>query len=280
LKMKTTCFLFLALLTGLAALRAESLTDLAAGLDSPQPAVRLAAVRSLALDYPKESIPRMLRAFEDTDPLVRERAVQALGVSGGPEHIAALRNALDDPVWYVRWRSLQALQRLGARDLGGSADALTADESWQVRASLYELAGDILAGTLRQASREKQVEIPARGLLIRGLADRDERVCLAAAGALARNHDTTALEPLLGLLKDGSLFTRDGAALALGVLGDKSAVPALIEALADPRNEASDEGRDWARWGVVKALMALSGKDFGLDEAKWREWMEAGNGKK
>lgn len=277
--MKTTCFLLLALLTGLTALRAESLTDLAAGLDSPQPAVRLAAVCSMALDYPEESISRMLRALTDTDPLVRERAVQALGVSGGPEHIAALRINLSDPVWYVRWRSLQALRRLGARDLGESADALAADESWQVRASLYDLAGDILAGTLRKATSEKQPESPARGLLLRGLSDRDERVRLAAAGALARNRDTAALEPLLGLLKGGSLFTRDGAALALGVLGDRSAAPALIGALADPLNEASDEGRDWARWGAVKALTVLSGRDFGLDEAKWREWMEAGHEK-
>jgi HEAT repeat protein len=278
--MRTIIVTLLAAALGSAGLRAEIPSALSAALDSPQTAVRLQTVRSLAVDYPKESLPQMLRAVTDTDPLVRERAVQALGVSGGPENIATLQGALDDPVWYVRWRSLQALKQLGARDIWEWSGALAEDESWQVRVSLYELAGDILAGTLRKATSEKQPESPARVLLVRGLSDKDERVRLAAAGALARNHDTAALEPLLGLLKGGSLFTRDGAALALGVLGDVSAVPALIEALTDPRNEASDEGHDWARWGAAKALTVLSGMDFGLDEAKWREWMEAGHERK
>jgi HEAT repeat protein len=83
---------------------------------------------------------------------------------------------------------------------------------------------------------------------------------------------------LTGLLKDGSLFTRDGAALALGVLGDKRAIGPLIEAVADPRNEICDEGRDWARWGAVKALTALTGKNFEINAAEWRRWYSANGG--
>jgi HEAT repeat protein len=273
--MKTICIVFLAVLLGLTALWAESLSGLAVRLDSPQAAVRLDAVRSLAVDYPQESLPLMLRSARDTYPLVRERAVQALGISGGRVFESSLDSALADPVWFVRWRALQGLKSVGALGLSEKAAAgLAGDQSWQVRVSLYELAGDILAGTQRSASAENRPDSPARALLVKGLSDSDERVRLAAAAALARNHDPVALEPLTTLLKDGSLVTRDAAALALGALGDRRAAGALIEALSDPRNEASDEGRDWARWGVVKALNALSGQDFGMDIAQWRKWME------
>ncbi|MCE5271494.1 HEAT repeat domain-containing protein [bacterium] len=273
--MRTAIITLLAAAVGCAGLRAETPAALSTALGSPQAAVRLQAVRDLALDYPQESLPLMRQAAAaDTDPLVRERAVQALALSGGHGCEAALDSALSDPVWFVRWRAVQGLKTVGARGLSERAAAeLAADESWQVRVSLYELAGDILTGTLHAAAAESRPESPWRGVLLGGLKDSDERVRLAAATALAANHDPAAFEPLTALLKDGALFTRDAAAVALGVLGDRRAAPALLTALTDPRNEFSDEGRDWARWGAAKALATLSGKDFGLDAAAWRKWM-------
>ncbi len=274
--MRTAICTFLAVALGCAGLRAEVPAALSAALGSSQAAVRLQAVRSLALDYPQESLPLMRQAAADPDPLVRERAVQALAISGGRACEAPLNSALSDPVWFVRWRAVQGLKEIGARGLSEkAAAALAADECWRVRVSLYELAGDILTGTLHAAAAESRPESPWLRLLLGGLKDNDERVRLATATALAANHDPAAFEPLTALLKDGTLFTRDAAALALGTLGDRRAAPALLEALTDPRNEFSDEGRDWACWGAAKALSALSGKDFGLDATAWRKWMEA-----
>ena len=119
-----------------------------------------------------------------------------------------------------------------------------------------------------------QVIEPLRGYLILGLEDPDERVRLASAWALARNRDGAAYEPLTTLLKDGSLFVRNEAALALGDLGEMRAVIPLVEAVADPRNTESEQGRDWARWGAVKALVKLTGQDFGLKLDQWRQWIK------
>jgi HEAT repeat protein len=52
-------------------------------------------------------------------------------------------------------------------------------------------------------------------LLMRGLEDRDERVKLAVAAALAKGGNSEAHGPLIELLRTGSLFIRDGAALAI-----------------------------------------------------------------
>lgn len=278
--MKTMLAVLVSLLAVLP-LRAASLEELSARLDSPQPAARLDAVRNMAVEFGPSATAQMLRAARDADELVRERAVQALGTSGAPEAVPVLVESLRDPVWFVRRRSVQALARLGARDIVNELAPLAADPNCLVKESAFELLGDILAGKLRTAGGGDHTVLPdnpARRALVRGLDDTDETARLAAAKALARSGDGAAFEPLTGLLAKGSLFVRNDAALALGILGDKRAIGPLIEAVGDPRNAVEQEGRDWARWGAVKSLVLLTGMDFKADAAAWRAWHEKNSG--
>jgi len=256
---------------------AESLEELGRMLQSSNPAERLHAVRQIAINYTGQALPFLLQAAEDKDEFVRERAIQGLGAAGGREAVTVAQKALADPDPFVRWRAVQTLSRLGVRDVVEQVGALVSDESWRVKVAALELLGTIAGERMRRSSSEisgKQAPEPIRGYLIRGLEDPDEQVRLAAARALALNRDSASYEPLITLLKHGSLFVRNKAALALGDLGDKRAAMPLVSAVADPRNTESEEGRDWARWGAVKALVKLTGQDFGLKVKQWKEWIE------
>ena len=280
--MKPIFMAALAVLVFITTAAAQGLDELARGLDSPQAAVRLEAVRNLALEYPGQSTTYMLKAVKDPDDLVRERAVQAIGILGGAQAEPTLVQSLRDPAWFVRWRAVQSLSKLGSRSVVGELAPLAADPSWQVRASSYEMLGDIARARLRPRSGEaapNPSDSRIRDLLVKGLEDRDESVRLAAATQLAKIADGAVYQPLIGLLQGGSLFARDGAALALGLLGDKRAIGPLIEAVADPRNVLCEEGRDWARWGAVKALVALTGKNFNINLAEWRRWYSENGGR-
>ncbi|HUU28849.1 MAG TPA: HEAT repeat domain-containing protein [archaeon] len=258
---------------------AETSDELTSRLDSPNPAVRLEVVREIALGCTPESLPLLIRAAGDQDEDVRERAVQGLGLSGSPRAIETVTQALKDPDEFVRWRAVQALERLGANDVIEDLAILAADKSWRVKVSVYRFLGTIDS----VISNESPVGLPGkqkreqiRQVLLGGLEEPDERVRLAAASALAVNKDPAALEPLLDLLKNGSMLARGAAGEALGDLGDPAAIDALIEAVADPRNTEEQDGRDWARWGAVKGLVKLTGLNFRADAQKWLDWRAAG----
>jgi len=262
----------------LSASRAAKIDQTASGLDSPNPAVRLEAVREIALDFLPGSLPLLKRAAGDEDRDVRERAVQALGLAHDPQVVEIIEKALGDPDEFVRWRAVQALERLGVQPEAATLASLIDDQSWRVKVAVCELLGTVGAGPVKNG----RTDLPSsasgesiRKLLFRGLADRDERVRLAAASALARKKDVAVLGSLLELLKNGSMLARGAAGEALGELGDPSAIDPLIEAVADPRNTEEQDGRDWARWGAVMGLVTLSGQNFGADDRKWREWRAA-----
>ncbi len=254
------------------ALVAQVPSELVQALDSPEPAARLDAIRRVAIGFPSQSLPFLLHAAEDQDALVRERAVQGLGISGNPQALASVKKALKDQDEFVRWRAVQALALLGATDAVDDLAPLVVDSSWRVKATALEVLGTVVHP---EAPASDRIDL----LLKQGLEDHDERVMLAAARTLAKGRSREAYTPLIELLAKGSLFTREEAALALAKLGDFKAVKPLIEALAEPRNHRSEEGLDWACWGIVKALFTLTGQNFGLNNSQWNEWYEANRNK-
>jgi HEAT repeat protein len=261
---------------------AEVPSDLVQKLASPEPAVRLDALRQIAVNYCSQALLFLDRAAEDKDALVRERAIQGLGLSGSPQAVVPVRKALKDPDEFVRWRAVQALGRLGAMKMIDDLPPLVEDPNWHVRVTTLELLGTISRGQPKAETNDRSEDTGAtqiKPLLMRALEDREDRVKLAAAAALAKGGNSQAYGPLIELLRAGSLFIRDGAALALGDLGNPKAVKPLIDALAEPRNQRSEEGLDWACWGIVKALLSLTGQNFGLDVDKWNHWHEANRSK-
>ncbi len=254
----------------------DSLDELRGRISAPDAAVRLDAVRMLAVEHHGQALDALITASGDSDDYVRERAVQALGNIASRSALAAVQNALDDPADFVRWRSVQACQRLGLSEVTDQLAALSGDRFWRVRLVTFQLLGEIgrelmVSGSAELASSPAGEKV--RKLLVAGLNDTDERARVAAARALAVNKDRAAYGPLVTMMNEASLFTREQAALGLGELGDRTALEPLIAALEDPRNSASDEGRDWACWGAAVALEQLTGQDYKTDAAKWRQWI-------
>jgi HEAT repeat protein len=97
---------------------------------------------------------------------------------------------------------------------------------------------------------------PAVPVLIEGLKDEDKDVRTAAAAALISIGPEArfAVGTLVRALKDEDYFVRWNSAVALGEIGDKEAVPALMETLADEnidvRKAAADalEKIEWEKW--------------------------------
>ena len=261
-----------------AALAGTALQELTSRLGSPDPAVRLDAVRQIAVTWHGEGLGSLSTAASDSDEYVRERAVQALGNSGNGGAVTPVLAAFDDPADFVRWRAVQAAARLGVRDIDERLARLVSDRFWRVRVVTFQLLGEIgremlVSGSPELASSPAGEKI--RSCLLAGLNDSDERARVAAARSLAALNDRAAYSPLVELLNEGSLFTREQAALGLGDLRDNRALLPLIEALEDPENRISRERRDWACWGAAVALEQLTGQDFKTNAKKWRQWLAA-----
>jgi putative membrane-bound dehydrogenase-like protein len=128
---------------------------------------------------------------------------------------------LDDLRPAVRKRAVQALGDRGAGAVPALADALGADRSVEARRN-----------AVWAATRIDHAE--ARAVARKALADADETVRQAAAHSASIWRDHEAVPALLHLLRGSSLQNHRVAAEALGRIGDRSAVPALLEAAGEP----------------------------------------------
>jgi len=73
------------------------------------------------------------------------------------------------------------------------------------------------------------------------------------------------IEGIIAALKDEDKYGRKGAVIALGEIGDERAVESLIATLKDEYS--------WVRKAAAASLLEITGKNFGEDEAKWRDWL-------
>ena len=87
---------------------------------------------------------------------------------------------------------------------------------------------------------------PARALVREFLSDSDETVCQVALNVSSLARDREAVPRLVELLASSSLPNRRAAAEALGRIGDKSAVPALLEAAGKSEDRILDHSFTYA----------------------------------
>lgn len=125
------------------------------------------------------AVPALIDALSDNAVPVRWGAARALGRIGADAHdaVGPLGTALADPVMQVRWASARALLAMG-ETAAPAADALAGalqDDAWVVRWSAARALGSSASGS----SLSQSVDA-----LAAALADRDSRVCEAAAFAL------------------------------------------------------------------------------------------------
>jgi HEAT repeat protein len=244
---------------------------------------------SEALETPERELARALGRIghDDAVPLLvarlqlpapnrhREASALGLGASQSPAALAPLLHAMArDPDEAVRLTAVAALGSLrhpgavpalaavvtsnaedGMRDAGVRALREIGDES-ALEALLAALASS-------GGPTEPMIEAVARigsgkavPALLSLLSDPSDEIRATAAHALAELDDPCAVEPLLQLLRNNrNADVRESAALALGLIGDRSVVPALIEALHDTASSVRVEAA-WAL-GHLRAVEAV-----------------------
>jgi putative membrane-bound dehydrogenase-like protein len=144
-----------------------------------------------------------------------------------------LAGLLGDARPAVRRRAVESLRQKGA-------DAVPAIAK-ELRSSGIALAR---RNAVWAATRIDSAD--ARATVRKALADADDTVRQAVIHSISQWRDKDALPALVKLLKSQSLHNRRAAAEAIGRLGDKSAVAALLEAVGQPADRALEHSLTYA----------------------------------
>jgi putative membrane-bound dehydrogenase-like protein len=136
-----------------------------------------------------------------------------------------LAGLLDDPRPAVRRRAVQTLGGKGTEAVPVLTEVLGGAPSAEARRNAVWAATQLDHASARAAVR-------------RALADVDESVRQAALHSVSVWRDREAAPALVRLLKSSSAPNQRAAAEALGRIGDKSVVPALLEAVGRPADRA------------------------------------------
>ncbi len=153
---------------------------------------------------------------------------------------------LDDARPVVQRRAVQTLAKQGADAVPALAEALRSSPSTQARCN-----------AIWTATRSDAAD--ARAVVRVALADADEVVRQAALHSVSVNRDRDALPVLLKLLKGPSAPNRRAAAEAIGRLGDKTAVPALLDAAGAPTDRALEHALTYALIEIADAKGTADG---------------------
>jgi HEAT repeat protein len=244
---------------------------------------RLFAVQTLGHIRHSETVPFLLNVVDDPDAQVRAIAIDALGSFHSPKITEILINALKDPATAVRRAAVSALGFCTPSDLGNvdvvaclqpmlrdfnvdvcchSAIALSrlgtplaADALYEVLRSPYtpeRLSLEIIRA-LAWIGLPEALEYLHQSLTDLTLPEAARLEIVTALGRIEAPHlKEQATHILLGLLDQDSANTasiRQAISLSLGQLGNKRAIPPLIQLLADP-----DVG---VRLHIISALKTL-----------------------
>lgn len=157
-----------------------------------------------------------------------------------------LADRLGDPRPAVRKRAMQTLAAKNVDAEPVLADVLRSSDSVVARRNALWTATRIDGAAARAVAR------PA-------LNDPDETVRQVAIHSAGVRRDREALPQLLSLLKRESFHNRRAAAEALGRIGDKSAVPALLEAAGEPVDRTLEHSLTFALIEIADAEGTAAG---------------------
>ncbi len=239
------------------AVRADRVDDLIRGLNSADVAKRADAAQALAKEKSRRAIPALIKAMGDSVESVRSQALRAaadtiavsrpdlnlataalrdpnafrragaaelLGIFPDKRNVKALTRATHDLNAQVRAAAGGALGQIGDPDSAVSLRILLSDKSSIVRSKAV-----VALGIMRDRACVKQ--------LVALLHDKDRSIQVNCAVALARIGDQGVVPDLISMAnspKSGGPFgMRFYAAYALGALGDRRAIPVLIQGLQD-----------------------------------------------
>ena len=204
-------------------------------LNNDQARVRAILVEALGSIKNNQVSPILIRALKDKDYSVRRSSAASLGKIGGKQALLALVEALDDETYFVRSTASESLDKL----------------KWMPFSQKDKIAYLFAKGDWEGITK---IGKPAIVVLLKGVKDKNNWCKVKSAKALYDIGDQRGLQTLIEMLKDytgeGSGFVLDGwedfsyigkasgakyAAVELGNIGDKLAIPALEQALKDAK---------------------------------------------
>ncbi|WP_437280813.1 HEAT repeat domain-containing protein [Sorangium sp. So ce375] len=215
----------------------RSVVALGRVLGDPDPHVRLAAATAMGAAGLPEAVSPLLGHLDDTAPEVRAEVARALGRIGDARAVVPLIGKVQDSVPEVRRATARALGELGdARAVSALLLALQ-DASQDVRVEAVTALGRLRSDDATSAIADLVTASPAAAGVFPGARPSDSAtssndVREAALRALGRIGSEAAVKALLAALaKDNPAAPRSAVRDAL-VSAGAAAVPALIAALA------------------------------------------------
>jgi cyclophilin family peptidyl-prolyl cis-trans isomerase/HEAT repeat protein len=182
--------------------------------------------RELDAEEAQAGVTELSAMVSDSERTVREMVAFALGEIGDPKGVDALVRLTGDADFGVAAEAVEALSKIGANPLAPK-DLLTrylwlTDPKWP---------DGVRARALRYLFRFDNDTASAAAM--NALSAPSEGVRQEAAYALARRRYAPARGPLELLLTDRNVLTRAYATTALGIIGEASTLPRLVEMLGD-----------------------------------------------
>jgi len=197
---------------------------------------RDAVARLGVMDHPDASRVA-LSALKDPEPIVRATAAKAILALPGDESVEALITLLSDRDEFVRQESAYALAKTRSGAAVSPLSAALTDKKDGVRAAaalaLGEIGDESAVVTLVQVVSGQPVTGGGKGKR-KGQKEQNQFVLRAAAMALGQIRSRAAVPALIGALGQEQLASdvKREAARSLGLIGDPASVPALQTALS------------------------------------------------
>lgn len=225
-------------------------------LDDPDPGVRNAAAAALGKTGDAGALPRLREILKDDDPLVRMGAVLGIARIGGNSAVEPLIEVLKgDPNGGIR---CCAAMELGESGVNRALEVLIAtleDADPVVRFGASVALGDIGDASAVNPLSKLKAHSADRSVLLG-----------ATYGLFKLTDDPSAIDFIVGALRDEDVNVRANAVKLLGKMGDKKAVEPLIYCMAETGN---------IRFYALEALKKLTGKNFGPYHIRWRKWFRS-----
>lgn len=282
-------------------------------LDSPDPAERIKAASELG-EFGNKAVEPLVNLLKDKNPAVRRNAVRALSLIKDDYVTTVLIKSLKDKDLEVQSLANSELTERAPVDKLivelNSRDSDIRKNSVEILGILREKhAVDYILIALKDRNssvREKaayalgMIMDPKSGdALIASMKDGISFVRANAAFALGELREPKAVEPLLDALRDESPIVRENAAVSLGKLRDTRAIEPLSKAARDPNPdvkkaakealrhhtdvamliEALNEKSQFVKDNAEYSLFLMTGKNFGKDHKKWKEWFAKKQGR-
>ncbi len=211
-------------------------------LDDNSETVRLAVVKALGRIGDRRAVVPLVSKLQDPEVEVRTAAARALGALGDRRAVATLLLALQDPAAVVRVQALEALGQLKAKDATSAiASLLVSKDSASTRVGSLTL-DRVQSAALRALGRigsHRAIKILIEQLAKRSPGSSTSHAQISQGQWMSSSPigkalvlaGASAVKPLIEALRTtASPRLASGAALALGELKAKEALPEIIGA--------------------------------------------------